>query len=119
MSASSVRAVMRNAQISPQKVRLSADMIRGLPAEKAVNTLRFSVQKGASLLLKTLESAIANAENNLGLDIDELYVSRVFVDESRNSYRFSARARGRSDRITKRSSHITVHVASVEDEEKH
>ncbi len=114
---SAVRAIMKNAQISPQKVRLSADMIRGLPAEKAVNTLRFSVQKGAALLLKTLQSAIANAENNLGLDIDELYVSQVFVDESRNSYRFSARARGRSDRITKRSSHITVHVKALDEEE--
>lgn len=109
--ARSVRAIHKNATISAQKVRLVADQIRGESAEVAINLLRFSNKKAAALLRKVLESAVANAEHNLGLDIEELRVSEVLVDEARSSYRFKARARGRSNRITKRSSHIKVVVA--------
>jgi large subunit ribosomal protein L22 len=106
----SVRAIHKNAAISAQKVRLVADQIRGLPAESAINLLRFSNKKAAYLLGKVLESAVANAEHNLGLDIDELKVGVVDIGEARSSYRSKARARGRSNRINKRSSHIQVIV---------
>lgn len=109
--ARSVRAIHKNAAISAQKVRLVADQIRGESAEAAINLLRFSNKKAAALLRKVLESAVANAEHNLGLDVEELTVSEVLIDEARSSYRFKARARGRSNRITKRSSHIKVVVA--------
>jgi len=109
-TARSVRAIHKNATISAQKVRLVADQIRGLPAEEAINLLRFSNKKAAALLSKVLESAVANAEHNLGLDVDELKVGVVDIGEARNSYRSKARARGRSNRITKRSSHIQVIV---------
>jgi large subunit ribosomal protein L22 len=108
--ARSVRALHKHAAISAQKVRLVADQIRGLPAEDAVNLLRFSNKKAAGMLRKVLESAIANAEHNLGLDIDELKVGLVDIGEARNDYRTKARARGRANRITKRNSHILVAV---------
>lgn len=109
-SARSVRAIHKDAAISAQKVRLVGDQIRGLPAEDAISLLRFSNKKAAGLLRKVLESAVANAEHNLGLDIDELKVGVVDIGEARNSYRSKARARGRSNRITKRSSHILLTV---------
>lgn len=109
-TARSVRAIHKNATISAQKVRLVANQIRGLPAEAAINVLRFSNKKAGFLLQKVLESAVANAEHNLGLDIDELKVGVVNIDEARSSYRSKARAKGRSNRITKRSSHIQVIV---------
>lgn len=108
--ARSVRAIHKHAAISAQKARLVADQIRGLPAEDAVNLLRFSNKRAAALLRKVLESAIANAEHNLGLDIDELKVGLVDIGEARSDYRTKARARGRSNRITKRNSHILVAV---------
>jgi large subunit ribosomal protein L22 len=103
----------RYARISAQKARLVADQIRGLPVEKAIDVLTFSTKKAAALVKKVLESAIANAEHNDNADIDELVVARVFVDEGPTMKRFSARARGRANRILKRSCHITVTVAEV------
>ncbi len=104
-------AKLKHARISAQKVRLVADQIRGLPVERALNLLAFSNKKAAGIMKKLLESAIANAENNDGADIDELRVSRVFVDEGPVMKRIRARAKGRASRIMKRTSHITVAVA--------
>jgi large subunit ribosomal protein L22 len=104
-------AKLRHARISAQKARLVADQIRGLPVERALNLLAFSNKKAAGIIKKLLESAIANAENNDGADIDELRVSRVFVDEGPVMKRIRARAKGRAARILKRTSHITVAVA--------
>lgn len=106
-----VQAIHRQARISAQKARLVADQIRGMSAEKAVELLKFSTKKAAGLLKKVLESAIANAENNEGADIDELYVSSIFVDEGPTMKRMRPRAKGRGNRILKRTSHITVRVA--------
>lgn len=104
-------AKLRYAHLSAQKGRLIADQIRGLPVEKALDVLAFSNKKGAGLVKKVLDSAIANAENNEGADIDELKVSAVFVDEGPTMKRIRARAKGRATRILKRTSHITVTVA--------
>lgn len=101
----------KNARISPQKCRLVADQIRGKQAEQALNLLRFSEKKAAAIICKVLESAIANAEHNEGADIDELRISRVFVDEAPTYKRWRARARGRANKILKRGSHITVAVS--------
>jgi len=106
-----VTAKHRFARISPQKVRLIADQIRGLPVEDALNSLAFGTTKSATIMKKVLESAIANAEHNEGADIDELKVSRVFVDAGPVMKRLEARAKGRGNRIIKRTSHITVSVA--------
>ena len=106
-----VAAKHKFARISPQKARLVIDQIRGLPVEQALNELTFSTKKGAHLVRKVLESAIANAEHNEGADIDELKVSRTFVDEGPTMKRIQARAKGRANRILKRTSHITVMVA--------
>lgn len=114
-----VAAKHRHAKISAQKVRLVADQIRGLAAEQASMLLRFSTKKAAALMKKVLDSAIANAEHNQGADIDELTVARVFVDEGPIASRFRARARGRSNRILKRSCHITVVVATKENARSH
>ncbi len=103
-------AVLRTARISPQKARLVADQVRGLPAERAVNLLKFSDKKAAALIKKLVESAIANAENNAGADIDELKIATITVDEGPTLKRFMARAKGRGTRILKRTSHITVVV---------
>ena len=104
-------AKLRFARISAQKGRLVADQIRGLPVENALNLLSFSPKKGAAMVKKVLDSAIANAENNEGADIDELTVKAVTVDEGPTMKRIRARAKGRASRILKRSSHITVTVA--------
>ncbi len=104
-------AKLRFARISAQKGRLVADQIRGLPVEQALNELVFSKKKGAALMKKVLDSAIANAENNEGADVDELKVSAVMVDEGPTMKRIRARAKGRASRILKRTSHITVTVA--------
>jgi large subunit ribosomal protein L22 len=101
----------RYARISAQKGRLVADQIRGLPVEEALNVLIFSNKKGAVLIKKVLDSAIANAENNEGADIDELTVKSICIDEGPTMKRIRARAKGRASRILKRSSHITVAVA--------
>ena len=106
-----VTAKLRYARISPQKCRLVADMIRGKPVSNAINMLKFTPKKGARLVRKVLESAVSNAENNHGADIDELKVSRIYVDAAPMYKRFAARAKGRGTRILKRNSHITVAVS--------
>ena len=106
-----VSAKLRNAQLSAQKGRLVADLIRGKSVEQALQVLSFSTKKAAQIMKKVLESAIANAENNEGADIDELKVKTVCVDEGRTMKRIQARAKGRANRILKRSSHITVTVS--------
>ncbi len=102
---------MRYAHISPQKCRLIADVVRGKRVGLALSTLRFMPKKGAELVLKTLESAVAKAEHNHCADIDELKISGIQVDAAPLQKRFAARAKGRGTRIVKRSSHITVHVS--------
>ena len=104
-------AKLTNTRISPQKVRLVADQVRGLPIEQALQILTFSPKKAAVLVKKVLESAIANAEHNDGADIDELKVSKIYVDQGPTLKRMRARAKGRGTRILKRTSHITVAVA--------
>ena len=106
-----VSAKLRFSRLSPQKARLVADQIRGLPVERAVELLSFSNKRAAAVMKKVLDSAIANAEHNEGADIDELKVGAVMVDEGPTYKRFRARARGRSTRILRRSSHITVTVS--------
>lgn len=101
----------RQANISAQKTRLVADQIRGMQVEQALNLLTFSKKKAAVLVKKVLESAIANAEHNDGADIDELKVSTIFVDEGPTMKRIRPRAKGRADRIFKRTCHITVKVS--------
>jgi large subunit ribosomal protein L22 len=105
------QAVLRGARLSAQKGRLIADMVRGKSVAEALDILTFSPKKGADLVKKVLESAIANAEHNNGADVDELKVSTVFVDEGMTMKRIRPRAKGRADRILKRTSHITVKVA--------
>ena len=97
-----VTAKHRFARISPQKCRLVADQIRGLPVEDALSTLTFGTTKSAAIMKKVLESAIANAEHNEGADVDELKVSRVFVDEGPVMKRLEARAKGRANRAIRR-----------------
>ena len=108
-----VSATLKHAHISPQKCRLVADQVRGLPVEKALDILIFSPKKAAFIVRKVLESAIANAEHNEGADIDELKVGAIFVNEGRTMKRFRARAKGRGTRILKRNSHITVTAGDV------
>jgi large subunit ribosomal protein L22 len=105
-----VAAKLKHARISPQKCRLVADLVRGQPVGLALATLRFTPKKGADLVRKVLESAIANAENNQSADIDELKVEVIMIDEAPSLKRFHARAKGRGNRIVKRNSHITVLV---------
>jgi len=104
-------AKLSHARISPQKCRLVADQVRGLPVEQALQILAFSPKKAAALVKKVLESAIANAEHNDGADIDELKVAKIYVDQGPTLKRMRARAKGRGTRILKRTSHITVAVA--------
>ena len=107
-----VSAILRGTRLSAQKGRLVADQIRGLRVEKALNLLAFSPKKGAGIIKKVLESAIANAENNQGADVDELKIVTIMVDEGPSLKRFMARAKGRGTRILKRTSHITVVVGA-------
>jgi len=104
-------AKLSNARVSPQKCRLVADQIRGLNVAIAIDVLNFSTKKSAKLVKKVLESAIANAEHNDGADVDELRVSSVYVNEGPYLKRVSPRAKGRANRIVKRTCHITVNVS--------
>lgn len=104
-------ALHRYARISPQKARLVADLVRGQGVAQAIETLMFSDKKGADLIKKVLESAIANAENNEGADVDRLRISTIMVDEGPVLKRFRARAKGRGARILKKTSHIQVTVS--------
>ena len=104
-------AKLLSAGISAQKCRLVVDQIRGLPVASARKLLLYSQKKAANTVKKVLDSAIANAEHNEGSDIDELFISKIFVDEGPSVKRLNPRAKGRSNRVTKRSCHITVEVS--------
>lgn len=104
-------AKLSQARVSAQKCRLVADQIRGLKVDKAIDMLAFSPKKSARIVRKVLESAIANAEHNDGADIDELRVSMIEVGEGTSMKRMSPRAKGRANRITKRTCHITIQVS--------
>jgi large subunit ribosomal protein L22 len=108
------KAILRGARISPQKVRLIADLVRGMPVGRATEVLAFTNKKAAHVVKKVLLSAVSNAENNLGADVDELKVARIFVDEGPVMKRMHARAKGRGARILKRTSHITVVVGDAQ-----
>ena len=109
-----ISAKLKNAPLSAQKARLVGDQIRGLAVEKALDTLKFSTKKAAAIMVKVLESAIANAEHNESADVDELFVSTVFVNEGATLKRVRARAKGRANHILKRTCHITVKVSEYE-----
>jgi large subunit ribosomal protein L22 len=113
-----VSATAKHIRLSPQKARLVVDQIRGKPIEKALDILDFSVKRAAQEVKKVLESAIANAEHNEGADIDELYVARAYVNPGVTLKRLRARAKGRGDRILKRSCHITITVSDVKEGRK-
>ena len=104
------RAILRGVRLSAQKGRLVADQIRGLPVDKALNILAFSPKKGAAIIKKVLESAIANAEHNDGADVDELKVKSICVDKAESLRRYAARAKGRGNVIMKQTCHIHVVV---------
>lgn len=106
-----VAAKLKTVRVSPQKARLVADQVRGEAVDKALEILNFSSKKSARIIKKILESAIANAEHNEGADIDELKVSTIFVDAGPVYKRIQPRAKGRANRILKRTSHITVCVS--------
>ncbi len=105
-------AIIRGVHISAQKTRLVADLIRGKKVGQALNILTFSPKKAAAIMKKAVESAIANAEHNEGADIDELKVTTIFVDKAQSLKRFTARAKGRGNRIEKQTCHITVKVGA-------
>jgi large subunit ribosomal protein L22 len=104
-------AILRGVRLSAQKGRLVADLIRGKSVEQALNILAFSPKKGAGIIKKVVESAIANAEHNNGADIDSLKVSQIYVEQGAVLKRFTARAKGRGNRISKQTCHIYVTVA--------
>ena len=106
-----VQAKIRGARLSAQKARLVADQVRGRQVEEAIDLLTYSTKKGADVIRKLLNSAIANAEHNEGADVDELKISEIFVDEGMTMKRIMPRAKGRADRILKRSCHISITVA--------
>ncbi|MDE0734069.1 MAG: 50S ribosomal protein L22 [Gammaproteobacteria bacterium] len=106
-----VRARLKGARLSAQKARLVADQVRGKAVEEALEVLSYSPRKGAAIIKKILNSAIANAEHNEGADVDELKVSTICVDEGMTMKRIMPRAKGRADRILKRSCHITITIA--------
>ena len=110
------KAVLRNLRVSPQKLNVVAAMIRGMDASKAVAALQFSRRRISNDVQKTLESAIANAENNHSLDVDRLYVKEAYVGKGLVMKRFRARARGRGARILKPFSHLTIIVSEKEEQ---
>lgn len=106
------RAILRGVRLSAQKGRLVADLVRGKSVGQALNILTFAPQKGAKIVKKVLESAIANAEHNDGADIDELKVKLIHVEQGASLKRFTARAKGRGNRILKPTCHIFVTVGN-------
>ena len=106
------KASLRGARLSAQKGRLVADLIRGQKVDQALNTLAFSPKKGAAIIKRVLESAIANAEHNDGADIDELKVKTIYVEQGATLKRFTARAKGRGNRISKPTCHVYVTVGN-------
>ena len=107
------KSISKYVRLSPQKCRLVADQVRSMPVEKALELLQYSPKKGALPVRKTLDSAIANAEHNEGADIDELKITQVYVDQGPTMKRIMPRAKGRADRILKRTSHITLTVGDT------
>ena len=107
-----VSAILKGVHLSPQKARLVADLVRGKKVDHALNILNFTPKKGAEIIKKVVESAIANAEHNNGADIDELKITTIFVEKGSVLKRFTARAKGRGDRISKQSCHIYVTVGN-------
>ncbi|AXQ30821.1 50S ribosomal protein L22 [Solimonas sp. K1W22B-7] len=104
------QAVLKFVRLSPQKARAVADLVRGKKVDEALNILKFNTRKSSRLIRKVLESAIANAENNHGADVDELKLQAIFIDEGPVLKRIMPRAKGRADRIVKPTSHITIRV---------
>lgn len=109
-----VQATLKGVRLSAQKGRLVADQVRGLTVARALDLLTFSPKKGAKIIKKVLESAIANAEHNQGLDVDELKISTIYIEKGPVLKRFTARAKGRGNRIVKPTCHIYVTVADEE-----
>jgi large subunit ribosomal protein L22 len=103
-----VKAVLKYVRISPQKVRLVSDVVKGRPVEDGLNILKFMPKKAAQILLKVIRSAVANADQNHNMDVDALVIKNIVADQGPTLKRFRARARGRGTRILKRTSHITV-----------
>ena len=104
------RAIQRYTRLSPQKARLVVDLIRGKSVETALGVLDYLPKRGARLVAKTLRAAVANAENSQRVDVDDLYIKRIFVDEGPTQKRFLPRAHGRATQVLKRTSHITIVV---------
>ena len=105
------QSVLKFVKLSPQKARLVADLVRGKKVDEAINILKFANKKAAVIIKKVLDSAIANAENNNGADVDELKVKEIFIDVGPVMKPTMPRAKGSADRITKRTSHITIRVS--------
>jgi len=112
MTTIETRAIVRGVRLSADKGRLVADLIRGKKVDQALNILTFTQKKAAGIVKKALESAIANAEHNDGADIDELKVTSIYVEQGATLKRFSARAKGRGNRISKPTCHIFVTVGN-------
>ena len=112
------QAILKFVRLSPQKARLVADLVRGKKVDEALNILKFSNKKAAKILKKVLDSAIANAENNNGADVDELKVKEIFIDEGPTMKRTMPRAKGSADRIKKRTSHVTIRVSDEQQKAK-
>ena len=110
--ANEVSAILNGVRISPQKARLIADLIRGKKVDNALNILNFSPKKGAEIIKRVVESAIANAENNNGADIDELKIKTIYIDKGVVLKRIRAQSKGRAGKIIKPTSHITVIVGN-------
>ncbi len=106
-----VKAVHRFARTSAQKARLVADQVRGMSTDKALDLLKFSPRKASNLIRLVVNSAVSNAVNNNGMEPSKLFISRIMIDEGPSLKRVMPRAKGRADRIVKRTSHITVYVA--------
>jgi large subunit ribosomal protein L22 len=106
------RSIVRGVRLSADKGRLVADLVRGRPVDQALNILTFTPKKAAGIIKKALESAIANAEHNDGADIDDLKVKTIFVEQGTTLKRFSARAKGRGNRISKPTAHIYITVGN-------
>ena len=106
-------ACLKYVRMAPQKLRLVADQVRGLPVDRAINILTYSNKKAAGIIRKVLESAVANAEHNEAADIDELKITAISVDQGPTHKRLRTRARGRADRILKRTSHLAITVTDT------
>ena len=106
-----VKSVAKNIRISPRKMKPIANLIRGKSIKEASAILKFTPRKGARLLIKVLDSAVANAENNHGMDVDKLYVSEVYANQAPTMKRFTAGSMGRANPVLRRTSHIGVSVS--------